>query len=536
MKALLVFLGVCMGLFTSCLKVDQPQNKKEQDLRINVRKEPVSLDPRKGNNMVASQMHFMLFEGLLRLTHDMTVVPAQAKSYEVSPDGKRYIFYLEDTKWSDGTTVTAYDFEKAWKSLLEPSFPCPDTYLLYPIKNAALAKEGKIPLSEVGICSKDAKTLIVDLESPSSHFLQVVASSVLLPVNSRLDAEDRNWATSSTNFISNGPFKLKEWKFNHEIILEKNIHYRLANKIKLNHVFIDVMDREMAALHMYTSGYFDLIGSPLSFFPSMLSQDLEKKELLSFFPVATTKFLAFNTAVFPFNNANIRRAFAFAINRKDIVDHITQLKEKEALNIIPPVLLPEKDSNYFVDNDVKRAKECFEKGLKELNIEVKDLGQLSFVYCSSSVNHSLAQELQNKWLKTLGVKVVLENVEFKILHERAQKGNFSIGLFAWLADYADPMNILERFQDKSNPRNYPKWQDENYNHLLEAALKESSREKYFEKIKDAERFLIEEMPITCLYHDNYAFLIHPHVLGFEVSPLGHIYFEKISIDSKNSSR
>src|SRR5579872_1863356 len=113
MRTILLFLGVCM--FASCHKVDKP---KQQTLRINFRKEPVSLDPRRGNDMVASQIHFMLFEGLLRLNPDMSLSPAQAKTYDISPDGKTYTFHLRNALWSDGTPVTAADFEKTWKSIL----------------------------------------------------------------------------------------------------------------------------------------------------------------------------------------------------------------------------------------------------------------------------------------------------------------------------------------------------------------------------------------------------------------------------------
>ncbi len=480
--------------------------------------------------MVASQLHFMLFEGLLKLNPDLTLSPAQAKSYDVSEDHKTYTFHLRDTTWSDGTPVTAYDFEKSWKSILNPVFPCPDAYLLNPIKNARLAKRGEIPLYQVGITSKDAKTLIIELEYPAPFFLQTVASSVLLPVNFQLDSREPDWADSSKNFISNGPFLLKDWKFNQEIVLEKNSLYRQADQVQLDNIVFEIMDNESTVLYLYSTGHFDLVGSPLSFIPSMIHHDVEKKKELKFFPVATTKFLAFNTSSFPFNNANIRRAFAYAINRKDIVEHISQLDQQEALTVIPPALLPNQP-DLFKDADHETAKEFLQKGLQELQMEAKDLNSITFMYCSSAVNQSIVQELQNRWSKVLGVDVNLENMEFKLLHDRSKKGEFSIGLFAWLADYSDPMNILERFQDKTSHRNYSKWQHEPYNLLLSQALQASSPSEYLQKIKEAEQILVDEMPITGLYHDNYVFLIQPHVKGFAISPLGHICFDRISIQN-----
>jgi len=520
-------LEIFLYLFMSSSKTKPFHTHGEKNLRICLGKEPVSLDPRKENDIVASQVQFMLFEGLLCLNPDMSLSHGQAESYEVSSDGKTYTFHLRDALWSDGTPVTAYDFEKSWKSLLDPDFPSPDAYLVSPIKNAKLVKAGKVSIDQIGITSKDAKTLIVELESPTPYFLQIVASSVLLPINTKLEAINPNWASHTESFFSNGPFQLKKWEFNQQLVLEKNPLYHKTKEVHLEHIFIDIIDRKMAVLHMHDNGYYDLVGSPLSFFSRELLEDPEKKKLLTFFPVATTKFLAFNTSSFPFQNTHIRRAFAYAISRKTLVEHITKLHEQEALNIIPPVLFPE-DSSYFSDGDISKAQDSLQKGLKELKID--HLGSITFMYVSSEPNHALAQELQQTWVKVLGIEVVLQQVEFKILHERSKKKDFSIGLFAWLADYSDPMSILDRFMDKTNHRNYPKWESGLYNRCLEEALKTSSPIHYMEKIKEAERILIDEMPFTCLFHENFVFLIHPHVQGFAISPLGHIYFDRISID------
>jgi oligopeptide transport system substrate-binding protein len=510
--------------------MESPMSKKEQNLRVTIKREPTTLDPRKGNDMVGSQLHFMLFEGLLKLNPDLTLSPAQAKSYEVSEDHKTYTFHLRDTTWSDGSPVTAYDFEKSWKSILNPVFPCPDAYLLNPIKNARLAKRGEVPLYQVGITSKDAKTLVVELEYPAPFFLQTIASSVLLPVNFQLDSKVPDWADSAKHFIGNGPFTLKDWKFNQEIVLEKNSLYREAKDVHLDQLCFEIMDNESTILYLYSSGHFDIVGSPISFIPSMIHHDAEKKKQLQFFPVATTKFLAFNTSAFPFNNANIRRAFSYAINRKDIVQHISQLDQKEALTVIPPALLPNQP-DLFNDADHEKAQEFLVKGLHELQMEPQDLNTITFMYVSNAVNQSIAQELQNRWSKILGVDVNIESVEFKLLHDRSKKGEFSIGLFAWLADYSDPMNILERFQDKTSHRNYSKWHHEPYNQVISQAFQAPSPKEYHQKIKEAEQILIDEMPISCLYHDNYVFLIQPHVKGFAISPLGHIYFDRISIQN-----
>lgn len=531
MRTLAFVLLVCLCM--SCHKNGSPRQqahkREEQNLRISLRKEPFSLDPRKGNDMVASQVQFILFEGLVRLNPDMSFSPAQAESYNISPDGKTYTFHLRDTVWSNGTKVTAYDFEKAWKKILDPQFPSPDAYLLYGVKNGKKAKAGEVSLDKVGIRADGEKTLVVKLESSAPNFLQIVASSVLLPVPAWIDDLDPNWASQRKSIWSNGPFCLKQWDPNCKLIFEKNPLYHNAAEVKLDRITVDIIDRELSVLHMHASGHFDLVGSPLSFFPSALIEDLERQKSLTFFPVAATKFLAFNTSTAPFQNGNIRRAFAYAISRNSLVQHVTKLNEEAAFNVIPPILIQEV-ARCFSDGDKAKAKLFLQKGLEELGLPLEKLPPPVFMYVSSEINQALAAALQQMWFETLGIQVVLEQTEFKLLHERSRQGAFSIGLFAWLADYGDPMNILERFTDKTHHRNYPKWEHKGYNRLVKEALKASSKSEYLAKVKEAEQLLVAEMPFTCLFHENYSFLIHPYVKGFAISPLGHIYFERISLD------
>ena len=522
-----IILSILFCVFMSCNKTRTTEFKQENCLRINVRREPVSIDPRKGNDMIASQIHFMLFEGLLRLNPDMSVSLAQAESYDVSDDYRTYTFHLKNTQWSDGTPVTAYDFEKSWKKILEPAFNSPDAYLLYPIKGAKQAKKGEIPIDEVGIVAKDQRTLIVELQDHTPYFLHVIASSVLLPVNAKIDAQDPNWANSVDRILCNGPFRLAEWVPNQSLTFEKNPLYHQAHSVHLERVFVDVIDRELACLHMYASGHFDLIGAPLSFFPAILLEDQEAKKFVSSFPVAATKFLAFNTSAYPFHNRHIRRAFALALDRHALVEHVTHLSEQAALNVIPPALLSTQ-RNLFADGDIRAAKEAFQQGLQEMGVD--KLGKVSLMYVGNELNHSLAQAFVQMWKQALGIEVILQQSEFKTLHDRAKRSDFNIGLFAWLADYGDPINILERFTDKTNHRNYSKWEHEGYKQLLVEALKAHSRAEYIEKMQQAEEILIEEMPFTCLFHENFSFLIHRHVQGFSISPLGHIYFDRIWID------
>ncbi|HUD00978.1 MAG TPA: ABC transporter substrate-binding protein [Rhabdochlamydiaceae bacterium] len=166
-------------VFSSCTKQKEISPKRTNTLRMNVVREPSTMDPRKGSEFIGSTFHFILFEGLTRLNTDYSVSPAQARSIEISDDRKTYTFHLRGTKWSDGSPVIAADFEMAWKKILMPDFPAANAPLLYPIKNAEEAKRGLVPINEVGIRSIDDKTFVVELKNPTPYFLELVSFCVV---------------------------------------------------------------------------------------------------------------------------------------------------------------------------------------------------------------------------------------------------------------------------------------------------------------------------------------------------------------------
>src|SRR5579872_1219144 len=380
----LLILILLVTITTSCQSKSPVAKKINHELKVNVASEPATLDPRKGGDLTSSCMHFMLFEGLTRLNIDSTTEPAQAEKIDLSPDKLTYTFHIRNSKWSDGTPVTSYDFAKAWKDILDPHFPSINAHLLYAIKNAEAAKKGEVPLDQVGISCPDPKTLVVHLETPTPYFLQLTSFCVLFPVNRHIDRNFPDWAFNANNhFVCNGPFKLAAWKHHSEIQLEKNPLYWNAEKVELSGVRVSMIDNEMTALQMYERGELDILGQPFSPLPADSFIDLVRKKQLQRKPIGASTVCFFNLSQFPFNNINIRKAFALAINRESIVKNVTQLNEPIATGIIPPVLKQNKVVHFYKDDDKTAARAFLEKGLAELEITAADLKEITLTYSNS---------------------------------------------------------------------------------------------------------------------------------------------------------
>lgn len=531
-----VLCVVSLGLCASCQKKSSKHEKYKQCIRLNVKGEPATLDPRKGGDVISSHMHFLLFEGLVRLNADGSISPSQAESYEISPDGLVYTFHLRHALWSDGSFVTAQDFENSWKDILNPQFPAVNTHLLYPIKNAERAKKGILPLSAVGIEAKDDMTLVVTLEKPTPYFLDLVSFCVFFPVNSKLDRDHPEWAyNAGPHFTSNGPFVLKKWKHNNEIVAVRNPLYWDTSRVFPDQIHFSMIDNETTALEMFENGALDMIGEPLCPLPVDAIASLKKNNRLCKHPAAETTIITFNVTKPPFNNAKIRKAFGYAIHRKDIVNNITQCDEQIATEAIAPILKGNRTRVFFKDNDVDQARRMLKEGMAESGISFDDFKKITLYYSTSDSNGKIAQAIQQQWAAALGIVIHLENLDHKVLMDKLTKRDFSIAQAYWAAQYNDQMNILERFKFKENAKNYSHWENSEYMRLLDASFYQSGEER-LATLEKAEEIFLNEMPVVPVYHWDIAFLRRDGLENAKLTPIGDIVFEALSITPSKAMR
>ena len=274
-----------------------------QELHLTFISLPPTHDPRMVGDEIASLIIKMLFEGLCRISFSGEPELALAQSVEISSDQKRYTFKLRSSFWSNQKKLVAQDFEYAWKKVLSPSFYTAFAYFFYPIKNAKEAKEGKVPLEEVGIKAIDELTLVVDLENPTPEFLEFTAHSLYSPVCQSLETLHPNWAQSTDEgFVCNGPFKLKRLHPNGKYELMKNPVYWDHRAVKLDRVFFGKSEMETAH-QMYKNGEIDWIGRPTQPFDVSI---LPEPDDISSYRAYGVTWCTFNTQRFPFNNLKIR--------------------------------------------------------------------------------------------------------------------------------------------------------------------------------------------------------------------------------------
>lgn len=527
MFAKLISAIILAGLLTACQSGETSSQERhhKQILTLNMHTEPPSLDPGQSSDSTSSFILSMLFDGLVSMGSDDTIQPAVAEEYSISDDRLTYTFKLRDSKWSNGMPVTSHDFEYAWRRTLDPEFPGDFAYHLYFIKGAKEARENHGSLDNIGIQTPDDKTIIVTLENPTPFFLELLILPCYFPLCEAVVKDNPNWyLDAGPDYVSNGPFKLVEWSHNNQIVVEKNPEYWNASHVKLSKIITLMVEDTTTELSLFDNGTIDWAGKPISVgLPTDSIPALAASGRLQTKPMAATYFYMFNVNKFPFNNEKLRKALAFAIDRKDIVKNIAKGNETPATCIVPPPFTLQ-TQECFKDADVEHAQRLFSEALEELNLTKESFPALVISYNTSEGHHKIAQAVQQQWRKALGIDVQLENQEWKVYLDKVQSQDFSIGRMSWLASYNDPFNFLDTFQYLNNPMNYPKWIDPAYTKLLEQSELESDPAKRKEILAKAERILIDAMPVVPVYFMTNTFLVNPSLKGYYMSPIGEVDF------------
>lgn len=515
--------SILLAIVIGCQSRPQKNHQNTQTLRINIQGDPQALDPRKVRSLSGQILARMLFEGLTRINREEKAELGLARSVSISDDLKIYTFHLKDSVWTNGDPVLASDFVYAWKKILSPDFPSDTSFYLYVIKNAKAAKEGKLPVDSIGVKVIDDKRFEVELESPTPYFLDLVALPAFFPVNQKVDENNPSWCQNATTHIGNGPFQLIEWKHQDHLTLVKNDQYWDAPTVHIATLELQML-KEGTELNCFEKNELDWAGSPLSTLPVDALHALKKENKLHTKELLGTYFIRVNTEAAPFHHPSMRKAFALAMNRRMIVDHVTQGNQIPATGLVPIALKLQKQP-YFHDADLTTARHLFDEALTAQQLKKENLPEISLMYSQAERNHLIAQAVQQQWYEAFGIQVKLQSVEGKVYFDRVSKQDFQLSFGSWIADFADPINFLEVFKYKKGGSNNTLWENSHYIELLDRSAKVVDPQQRHELLAKSEQILIDQMPMIPVFYYTMLYVNQPHVKDVALSSMGQIDFK-----------
>ena len=490
-------------------------------LRINFSRFPLTVDPRKTCDYISTSLEFLLYEGLMRAADNGKIEPGLAKSYEVSDDKLIYTFHLREATWSDGSKITSHDFARTWKEILSPDFPSQSPNLLYSIKGAQAAKKGEAPTSQIGVYALDDNTLEVHLWHPTPYFLDLTSFCTLFPTPLCMGTEIDEIANNHpSSFVSSGPFTLKEFVTSSHYTLVKNPRYWDQESVSINTIDISLINDDSTAYNLYKTGKLDLLGLSFSQIPRDAVPSLIKSGQINIVPIKATSMVQFNTLSKPCNNEHFRKALAFAIDRKELCEHITQLGEQIADGLVIDQDSPRDYNRYGITHNPEKARYHLNRALEQMEITKRDLAPLTYLYTPSDQGTRLALAIQQQVKEVLGIELIPQAHDFKVFLDKLRKKDFTCSQTSWILQYNDPMNMLDRFRTAHETTNDTGWENVTYREYLDQADMSACLLKRRELMALAESVFMDELPQIPLFFWNFSYLQKPNIKNIQTTPIG----------------
>ena len=294
-----------------------------------------ALDPALARGVPEHRVLNAVYEGLTRSdpkTYDP--LPGVAERWDISKDGKTYTFHLRDCAWTDGKKVTAQDFVFSWRRILNPSFPSDYAHMLHVVKGAEPynSKKTSDPLT-VAIEAKDDRTLVVELEHPVPYFPELVTHYAFHPLRKDVIEKHGDAWTRTENIVTNGPFKVKEWRPNEHVLLEKNDAYWGAAKTRTQYVKFLPIDNRLTAWNLYLTGKCDWVTT----LPVEKMEEIIKRPDYHGATYLGIYYWSFNCTNEALKDRRVRKALSLALDRDVIVKRIAMQGQVPAFGFVPPM-------------------------------------------------------------------------------------------------------------------------------------------------------------------------------------------------------
>lgn len=526
----------------------------EQVLNISTNSVVVGLNPLVNTTAPDNIAHNMIYDPLIRdrSAKDNTdeIVPAAAESWDVSEDGLTYTFHMNpDAKWSDGSKVTANDFEFTFKQMADPNTAATNAWLFDGVIvnfSEALYNNGKTP-DEIGVKALDEETLEIQLVHPASYFLQLVAGSAY-PVNqAKYEEYGSEYGTAPDKTVYNGPLKVTSWNQNTEMVLEKNDQYWGQEDMQLDKVNYKVIQESSTAVQAFINGELDVVSTSDTNWGKTITAAGDSQEMTV--PSSAPDFFMFNLKNEYLSNTKIRQALSIAFDRQEMVDTLRDGMSVPIYSMMPDTMkVGDKTytelvdgKNYFVtqmQEEYTDPKALLQEGLAELG-KSTDPSQMTIRYASrgtSELSKKIGEWMKQVWEEKLGINVQIDMMEWNIMWDKIDAGDYDIACGGWGPYYNEPSALLQLFEPVNGYFNADKtgWNNEDsqkFTELLNQAKDVVDDKEKAEIYLQAEQLVVGNALIAPMYLEASPTYVKNHVKNYYVATNGLVDFSQVSVEN-----
>ena len=509
---------------------------------------PETLDPALNSSVDGANTIITIFEPLLLIDENNDVIPGQAESYDVSEDGLTWTFHMRDgLKWSDGSDLTAKDFEYSFKRMADPNTAAPyaetavgmiagfDEAQGNPDADGNPTTDPNPDALQV-TASEDGKTLTIVLSYPCSYFDKLAAFAALSPVQeATVEANGDGWCTSPDTFVCNGPYMITDWTPSERIVLSKNPNYVGgwdSSKIVSDNITLLLLEDSSASYAAYNSGEAQLVKDvPTDEIPSLTKAEDGGDFYVD--SILGTYYISLNDQREPFTDVRVRKALSLAIDRDYVANVIMQGTYSPAYNMVGPGIVDAEEGTMFIDNangGEPYIGEDYEADLEEAKSLLAEAGYPggegfpTITYSANDAGYHIpvAEYLQQAWGE-LGITMNIDKVDWASFLPLRRAGDYDISRNGWVMDYNDASNMLELFTT-GNGNNDGKYSNPEFDAAIEAS-KVADKTVHYEQLHKAEDILMEDMGCIPVAYYNDFWLQSPSLKGTWHSPYGYWYLQ-----------
>lgn len=506
-------------VLTACGDTNKPDAART--LQIGNFAEPGTLDPTKLDGAWESQISTNLFMGLTTVDAKGNIIPGMATSWTTSPNGLTWTFNLRDAQWSDGTDVTAQDFEYSLKRSMTVLPGSASASVYFVIKNGEAVRSGKLKPDQLGVRAIDNKTLQIELENSTPYLPNLLAYTLAAPVPKHIVEKWGNAWIKPEHIVVNGPYTLSEWKAGDFVRLTKNSKFFEASSVCLNDLYFYPTKDVIAAERAVRSGKLDL---NFDFSGSRLEEI--KKNMPGFARTAGGQrltYVTFNMKNKNLSDRRVREALSMAIDRDFIAPKVLADGSEPAFSIVPPGVKSYPGGKITLDFKGESQPQRIAKA--RMLLEAAGYGPkkplvLVFAHRNSGDVPKVAPVLQQNWQSIAPwVKITLQANDTAIHYNNLVQGAFDFADSSWGTITRDGLEFLTLVETQSG-MNDGKFSDPIYDALLAKATQTVDETRRTQILEQAEARALTEYAITPVYFDSIRSLVNPRITGYELNSNG----------------
>ena len=460
--------------------------------------EPDQLDPQVTSAYVSFQVLENVFDTLVEPDENLEMVPSLAESWDISDDGLTYTFTLRDgVKWHDGTPLTASDVVYSYGRIRES------------------ANNGWRFGTVTDVTAPDDSTVVFTLSAPTPNLLANIGAFKGMAIVQQANVESGDITTAP---IGTGPFKVASWTSGDSIELVRNDDY-WGGAPSLDGVTYRFIPDTTVALTSLQSGDVQWTDNLP---PQQVSGLKESTDVVvETVPSNDYYYFATNEAREPFNDARVRQAMAWAIDREAIVQ--AALFGNATVN---QTAIPATSGWYFdyapYSRDLDKAKALLEEA------GVADGLEMDLMVVSSDNQSVTDAQVIAANLADIGITVNIRQLDVSTWLADQADGNFDAYLWSWIGNL-DPSDFYYAQHHSGGGFNAQGYSNPEVDQLLDAAAIETDQAARKALYDDAAKLIVDDASYVYLYNPEIAQGYSPNVEGYTVRGDAAIRFGDVSL-------